>query len=132
MQPLNGRNVLDSAVSLSLGEACVVGADLCGETLECGSESVCAIQEEDPSGGSNKKASGVSNAKFNTAIIITALVTFFGTLALVSAFFLLYYRRENGDNDTRVEKVDEGRVSTKKLNEKEDMQALEEQGYYEK
>lgn len=39
MQPLNGRNILDSATSLSLGESCVEGADLCGLNLSCQSGS---------------------------------------------------------------------------------------------
>lgn len=44
VQPLNGRNVLDSAVSLSAGEACVEGADLCGLRLYCQSGTCAEIE----------------------------------------------------------------------------------------
>lgn len=42
MQPLNGRNILDSAVSLGSGESCIAGADLCGDGLTC-EDGACAM-----------------------------------------------------------------------------------------
>uniref|UniRef100_A0A7S3JXH4 carbonic anhydrase n=1 Tax=Aureoumbra lagunensis TaxID=44058 RepID=A0A7S3JXH4_9STRA len=35
IQPLNGRQLLDTKVALKKNEECVEGADLCGDGLEC-------------------------------------------------------------------------------------------------
>ncbi|KAJ8601899.1 hypothetical protein CTAYLR_002678 [Chrysophaeum taylorii] len=43
IMPMNGRNLLDTAQALSTNESCVVGADLCGEGLDC-SDGVCTSE----------------------------------------------------------------------------------------
>jgi len=78
VQALNGRNVLDSAVSLGVDESCVAGADLCGEDLVC-SSGVCT-EESEATNVVNKKSTGYSKSEFRTAIIITAVVVFVATL----------------------------------------------------
>ncbi|KAJ8598530.1 hypothetical protein CTAYLR_001326 [Chrysophaeum taylorii] len=93
VQPMNDRNLLDSAVVLSASETCVKGADLCGDGLEC-SESVCVEVElaTDSTRSSSKNSSTVSKSKFRTAIIVSVLVVFFGTMFIMLALFICYLK----------------------------------------
>lgn len=85
IQPLNGRNILQSRTALGALDACVLGADVCGAGLEC-VNGLCLTPMTSTSSSTKKSDStGFSLAvalAFFAGILLTLLIVLSATLYL--------------------------------------------------